>query len=144
MKSKTYIAMIALVCLCTAYEGASAQEINIQNYCEDMARASRAGNDYIARCIATLEVQRKYQKQAEENAETKRKNQQEFTRIKGRTEWLLAIFGLQEEGKKAKTPEEREAIAKRSESLFANDCQGMASQKDCGQFKDEFSSQIGR
>lgn len=144
MKNKICVVMTALTCLCAGHVNTNAQEINIQNYCEDMARASRAGNDYIARCVATLEVQRKYQRQAEENARSKSREQQEYRTLKNRTDWTLALSGLYIEGQKAKTSEERDAIFIKSGPLFANDCQGMADPTECGELKQELLRLIGR
>lgn len=96
-----------------------AQELkNIENYCSDMANANKAGSVWLDRCVATLVVRRKYEKQAEQKKEKAVEMQVHKTRV----EWILGIVSLQKEIKKSKNPDERQRIEKRTEPYFANNC----------------------
>lgn len=107
---------------------------NIENYCSDMANANKAGSVWYDRCVATREVQRKYEKQAEK----KQEKAVEMQVLKNRVEWVLAIASLQREIKNSKSSDERQRLEKRTEPYFANNCQGyFPNPSDCEQMKKE-------
>ncbi|MDO8713322.1 MAG: hypothetical protein Q7K13_02435 [Polynucleobacter sp.] len=111
---------------------------NIENYCSDMANANKAGAVWYDRCVATREVQRKYEKQAEKKKEEAVKMQVFKTRV----EWILGISSLQREIKKSKNSDEIQRLEKSTEPFFANNCQGFfPNPSDCERMKKEVLTQ---
>ena len=131
-KSNTIILTVAL--LMAASTNTSAQAINIQEYCSDMREALGASGEWYRQCVATNEVRRKYQRQAEVR---KRTNASSLSATERALEFWKRFEPLGEAMDQIEDSKDSEAMkaffVSRIEPLFANDCGGDLTVKKCAE-----------
>lgn len=109
-----------------------AQEVNIPSYCADMAKAQYPVYDnraveYERRCVATLEVQRKHQREAQQAQE---RRDRDFRSANTKVEWAMALTEQEDRVFNAANSVNRDKELQRLKVLIAA-CPRFLSPEDC-------------
>lgn len=122
---------------------AVAQEVNIPSYCADMAKAQYPVYDNRAieferRCGATLEVQRKHQREAQH---AKALREREFNSLNAKTQQILAVIEQVNRVTAATGPDIRDREIQKLKTLLAA-CPRYFTQEECAEDRIDIQERI--
>jgi hypothetical protein len=111
---------------------ARAQDFDIEGYCKDMAGANSLGTGWSQRCVANLEIQQKYMKQAEQRALGSSAIEQRI-----RKNNLIISYTHLLAAEEKSTGEEQKLVTARLDLLLAVECPAVFGPVECSGMRAE-------